>query len=296
MRAVLCLVLLSPAIACAGARPVGGPIAVETEGATLAGTLSLPTVGATPFPAVVLVHGSGRTTRDDQRYQRDAWLGMGFAVLAYDKRGAGESTGEYDNVGVRTSPVRMPLLGRDALAMLRALRQRPGIDNTRIGFYGISQAGWIIPSALGDSKPGEVAFAVVNSGPVGSVGQEDAYSEATGDGFRAHDDLTIPEIDARVDAYAGPQGFDNLPALRRLRTPTLWLLGDDDESIPVRHAIHNLHHLIDDGAPITLRIYPGARHGLFEPSGRAPFWTDTVAWLVQRGLCAPGAGCDRPRR
>jgi dienelactone hydrolase len=296
MRTAHALVLLSLEIACTGGRPSAGPMAVETEGATLAGTLSVPTAGTPPFPAVVLVHGSGRTTRADQRYQRDAWLGMGFAVLAYDKRGAGESTGDYDNVGVRTSPLRMPLLGRDAMAMLRALRHRSGIDEGRVGFYGISQAGWIIPSALGDAEPGEVAFAVINSGPAGSVGQEDAYSEATGDGFRPRESLTIPEIDARVDAYAGPAGFDNLPALRRLRVPTLWLLGEDDESIPVRHAIRSLHHLIDDGAPITLRTYPGARHGLFGPTGPAPFWRDTRAWLVQQRLCAPGAGCGRPRR
>jgi alpha-beta hydrolase superfamily lysophospholipase len=285
LPAVVGLAVVVPfGAACHPQPAVGGPVAFTNEGAALAGTLSLPRTGKPPFPAVVLVHGSGRTTREDQTAARDHWLQLGFAVLAYDKRGIGQSTGDYDNVGVRTSPARMPLLGRDALAGLRALAQRPGIDRTRIGFYGISQAGWIIPSAIAAARPGEAAFAVVNSGPVGSVGQEDVYSVATGDGLRAHENLTVSQIDARVDAYTGPSGFDNLPALRQLRTPTLWLLGDADESIPVRHAIRNLRTLIGAGRPITLRVYSGARHGLFSPVGRAPFWEDVRDWLVQRGL------------
>ena len=126
-------------------------------------------------------------------------------MLAYDKRGVGESSGDYDNVGVRTSPERMPLLGRDALAGLRALRADNRIDANRVGFLGASQAGWIIPAAIAAAGAGEVRFAVVLSGPATSVGLEHAYSEATGDGIRPHEALSPEAIDARVDAYSGPQ-------------------------------------------------------------------------------------------
>jgi uncharacterized protein len=266
-------------VACHQQTPADGPVTVINEGASLAGTVYYPKPGKPPYPAAVLVHGSGRTTRNDMRFLRDMLLDMGVAVLAYDKRGVGESTGEYDDVGVRTSPVRMPLLGRDALAMLRALKGRGGIDPSRLGFVGVSQAGWIIPSALADAKPGEVRFAVIESGPAGSVGQEWAYSEATGDGFRPHEDLTPAQIDARVDAYTGPRGFDNLPCLHGDRAPILWLLGTDDESIPIRHSIRNLRTLAAAGLPITLRTYEGANHALFGPSGRVPFWVDIRSWL-----------------
>jgi dienelactone hydrolase len=268
------------------ARPVGGPVAIDNEGARLAGTISLPGGARAPLSAAVLVHGSGRTTRDDQRFMRDRLLAMGIAVLAYDKRGVGESTGEYDNVGVRTSPERMPLLGRDALAALRVLERRPGFDPRRLGFVGVSQAGWIIPYAIASARSGEVRFAVIQSGPAGSVGQEYAYSEATGDGFRPHEALTVPQIDARVDAYPGPQGFDNMPSLRRDRTPILWLLGDADESIPVRHTRRNLEALVRDGVPITIRTYPDANHALIAPSGQAPFWRDVRDWLQAQGIVA----------
>jgi alpha-beta hydrolase superfamily lysophospholipase len=266
--------------------PIGGPVAIENEGARLAGTIYLPEYARPPLAAAVLVHGSGRTTRNDMRFMRDRLLAMGIAVLAYDKRGVGESTGEYDNVGVRTSPERMPLLGRDALAALRVLEARPGFDRARLGFAGVSQAGWIIPSAIADAREGEVRFAVIESGPAGSVGQEYAYSEATGDGFRPHEPLTPIELDARVDAYAGPSGFDNLPALRRIHTPILWLIGEADESIPVRHTLRNLEALARAGTPITVRTYAGANHSLFTRSGPAPFWGDVRDWLRVQGIVA----------
>ena len=278
-----CGVLLSLG-ACHVHPPRDGAVKIENEGASLAGAVWYPGVGQPPFPAVVLVHGSGRVTRDDMITARTRFLSMGVAVLAYDKRGVGESTGEYDAVGVPTSEVRMPLLGRDALAALRVLKKLRGIDPSRLGFFGISQGGWIVPSALGDASPAEVRFAVIRSGPAGSVGQEMVYSEATGDGIRPHENLTPAQIDARVDAYTGKAGFDNLPALRKTRVPILWLIGEADESIPVRHTIRNLQSLAAAGVPITLHTYPGADHGLFTASGPAPFWEDVYAWLRNQQL------------
>src|SRR5215211_3232663 len=140
------------------ALPQNAPLRVANEGAALAATISYPSSGSPPFAGVVIVHGSGRMTRDQLRGLRDPLLAAGLAVLTYDKRGVGESTGEYDDVGVRTSPQRMPLLGRDALACLLALKSARGIDPARVGFLGMSQAGWIIPAAIGSSRPNDVAF------------------------------------------------------------------------------------------------------------------------------------------
>ena len=276
--------------ACAVASPAsaGGPFRVDNEGASLAAELTLPQTGAPPFAAVILVHGSGKVTRSDMRRAQIKWLRLGYAVVGTTSAASGNRRGRTDNVGVRTSPIRMPLLGRDALAVLRAAKRRRGVDASRVGFYGISQAGWIVPSAVAGARPGEVAFAVINSGPVGSVGQEDAYSQATGDGVRPHEDLTVAQIDGRVDRYAGPPGFDNLPALRHLAVPTLWLLGDADESIPVRHTLRNLRTLAAAGAPITIHVYPGAMHLLVMPQAETvPFLDDIAAWLRSRGLPAP---------
>ncbi len=72
------------------------PVEFVSRGATLKGTLYLPAVPG-PHPAIVTVNGSGRLTRHDQYPQQIAryFPPRGIAVLAFDKRGCGESGGDY---------------------------------------------------------------------------------------------------------------------------------------------------------------------------------------------------------
>jgi hypothetical protein len=90
----------------------------------LAGTLILPS-GPPPYPAVFLFHGSGRQARD---LSTARWFAeQGFAALAYDKRGVGESTGDF-----RAGPF-MDLCA-DGLAGVEYLKSRKEIDRRHIGF------------------------------------------------------------------------------------------------------------------------------------------------------------------
>ena len=75
-------------------------ITFQNGDVTLAGTLDLP-AGEGPFPAIVTVHGSPPLTRNDIYNLNIShfFVQNGYAVLQYDKRGAGESTGEYPEVG-----------------------------------------------------------------------------------------------------------------------------------------------------------------------------------------------------
>ncbi|HJR58936.1 MAG TPA: prolyl oligopeptidase family serine peptidase [Vicinamibacterales bacterium] len=204
----------------------------------------------------------------------------GIAVLTYDKRGVGASSGEFISVGTGTSEAYMPVLAADALECLRALRRHPRVDPLRAGFLGASQAGWIIPMALSKASPGEAAFAIIQSGPATSVGLEMEYSRLTGDGTRAAAPMTADAIDRRLAEYAGAHGLDPVPLLAKLGTPTLWLLGDRDASIPIRQTQQNLQQAIAGGAPITVKTYPDADHGLAFPGGHAaPYWDDTLRWL-----------------
>ena len=238
------------------------------------------------YPAVVSVHGSGRVGRDDYRRDWQRLAPEGMAVLTYDKRGVGESTGEFVPVGTSTSEAYMPLLAADALACLRALRQHPRIDASRVGFLGASQAGWLIPLALSTAAPGEAAFAVIRSGPATSVGLEMAYSRLTGDGMRAGEGapLTAAEMDRRLAEFAGPHGLDTMPLLARLRVPTLWLLGERDASIPIRQTQANLQRAIGAGATISVITYPGADHGLSVDGQPVAYWQTVVDWLRARRI------------
>jgi dienelactone hydrolase len=259
-------------------------VIVTSGDARLAARISYPDDGKR-HPALVSVHGSGRLGREQTAFEWQRLVPEGLVVLTYDKRGVGESTGQFVSVGTSDSEAYMPILAGDALECLRALRRHPGVDPNRVGFIGSSQAGWIIPLALSAAAPGEAAFAIIRSGPATSVGLEMEYSRLTGDGLREVAPIPPDEMDRRLAAFKGPHGLDTVPLLLQLRTPTLWLLGDDDESIPIRATKENLQRAIAAGAPITVKSYPGANHGLRTRSGSmAPFFDDTVAWLRARSI------------
>src|SRR6476646_3412396 len=81
-------------LACA-TRAAPMPLFFENAGARLAFTLDLPSTGTPPYPAIVLGHGSGRVTRDQLTWASRRLTSLGFAVLRFDKRGVGESTGTF---------------------------------------------------------------------------------------------------------------------------------------------------------------------------------------------------------
>jgi len=123
--------------------------------AMIAGSLRMP---ATPgrHPAVVYVHGSGPGTRNQISLLAHFFLHRGIAVLGYDKRGVGRSTGDWRRID-------FPELASDALAAVNFLRGRPDIDPQRVGLYGISQGGWVV--SLAASLSSDVAFFISHSGP-----------------------------------------------------------------------------------------------------------------------------------
>src|SRR2546426_2230598 len=127
---------------------------------TLAGTLILPE-SSQPHPAVVLFHGSGPQTRD--LFTARWFASQGIAALAYDKRGVGESTGDFRKVPFMD-------LSNDGLAALKYLQSRKEIDAKRIGVWGLSQGGWL--GALAASRSADVAFVIAVSGPGVSPGEQ----------------------------------------------------------------------------------------------------------------------------
>lgn len=253
-------------LACASQAAAPLPAFVDNAGVRLAFTLDLPQ-GKPPFPAVVMGHGSGRVTRDQLVWASRRLTALGFAVLRFDKRGVGESTGTFVFVGTRDSPTVFPQLASDVAAGVGFLRTRPEIDARRIGLFGASQAGWILPLAAKDL--GGVAFMVLWSGPVCSVGQEMFYSDLVENTSRP-----VADGNRAMPGFHGAPGFDPLPTLATLDTPALWLLGLDDHSIPVQTTLENLQRLKKDGRPFEWRTYEGLDHQL-SPS----VWTDIESWL-----------------
>ena len=134
----------------------------EKEGNTLTGTLTIPK-GKGPFPAMVLVSGSGQQNRDGELMNhRPFWViadycaRHGIAVLRYDDRGMGGSTGEVENATSMD-------FSYDAEAAFDFLRKQKHIDASRVGILGHSEGG-IINFMVSARRP-EVAFLVSLAGP-----------------------------------------------------------------------------------------------------------------------------------
>lgn len=140
---------------------------VEFENAAgkfkLAGTLTRPK-GDGPFPAIVLVSGSGPQDRDETLLGHKPFLVLadhltrkGFAVLRYDDRGVGKSGGKHAEA---TSAD----FATDAYAAVQHLGTRKEVDAKRIGIMGHSEGGLIAPIVAAE-HPKDVAFIVLLAGP-----------------------------------------------------------------------------------------------------------------------------------
>ncbi|CAM3873897.1 alpha/beta hydrolase [Aeromicrobium ponti] len=113
----------------------------------LKGTVSLPKQSDGKLPLVVIFHGSGPVDRDAnvKHMQMNAYKMLaeffalfGVAVLRYDKRGAGESGGDYFETGMWD-------LVNDGAAAVGAARELPEIDPERIFLLGHSEGCSLIP-------------------------------------------------------------------------------------------------------------------------------------------------------
>lgn len=132
---------------------------------TLAGTLTLPPTGG-PYPAVLLVSGSGPQDRDETlgagiaikpfRLLADALTRAGMAVLRYDDRGVGKSTGAFETATVSD-------FAADAAAGVQFLLGRDDIDPDRVGLLGHSEGG-LVAAMLG-ARPADLDFIIALAGP-----------------------------------------------------------------------------------------------------------------------------------
>ncbi|SFU72253.1 alpha/beta hydrolase family protein [Pseudoduganella namucuonensis] len=245
-------------------------------GVALAGTFSVPP-GAGPFPAVVLVHGSGRHKRDVDIYGHkifavwaDHLTRQGIAVLRYDKRGSGASSGDA-NVATTLDYT------SDAEAAVALLRTRPEVDQRRLGIVGHSEGGIIAPLAA--SRDPSLGFIVLLAGPAvkgdkllveqaalinraggmseaeiakdsrlkravfaalatpGSGEETKARARAVFDSAVATKDIAPDEARAQLEVFASPWfrtalAYDPAPVLRLVKQPVLAINGALDLQVP----------------------------------------------------------------
>lgn len=134
----------------------------EKAGVTLAGTLTLPKKEGN-FPAVILITGSGAQNRDEEIMGHKPFLVLadfltknGIAVLRYDDRGVGKSTGDFETATTQD-------FATDADAAFQYLKTRKEINKNKIGLAGHSEGGAIAPIVA--VKNPDAAFIVLMAGP-----------------------------------------------------------------------------------------------------------------------------------
>jgi hypothetical protein len=206
----------------------------------------------------VIIHGSER----GQRYYYDVWVGvytsLGLAVLTYDKRGNGSSTGNYP--GEFPSEQALTIYADDAAAALAFLQRQPGIDRKRVGFHGGSQGGWTVPLAM--HRHSGAAFAILVSAPATTVDQTDQWAGFTNGG------ATLP-TQSTADMLAAVRGtnsgYDPTAAIRALDVPALWLLGTNDRTVPTAVCVEILDAMHKTN--FTIQMLPTGHGLLVNPTG-----------------------------
>lgn len=258
-------------------------VQVPVNGAMLAATITEP-LTAPPHPGIVIVHGSGFGPRIDYGVWVGLYASLGITVLAYDKRGNGQSTGRYP--GEFPTEDNLNIYAADAAAVLRYLASWPGVDPKRVGFHGGSQGGWTVPLAI-QRFHAPAAFALLASAPAVSVDQQGAWASIA-QGSASFPTLT-PDLEAQLRAVP-PSTYDPGPALAAMRQPALWYNGAVDRTVPAvfnAEILRGFHH-----ANWDIEVLPGVDHGLFEnPTGiegdeakatrlAIGLWDRIATWLV----------------
>lgn len=134
----------------------------------LSGTVYLPVEGE-QLSGLVVLHSASMPTRKAKLYRHlyEGLPGMGIAVLIFDRRGSGKSSGSLRGVDYEA-------LADDAIAGQRALQKLSRVDPNRVGFWGLSQGGWL--AALSASRSKSTAFAISVSAPLVTPAQQMAFA------------------------------------------------------------------------------------------------------------------------
>jgi uncharacterized protein len=250
----------------------------SSSGANLAGTVFVPTSPG-PHPAVVIVHGAERATRETYRLLATHYARRGVAALIYDKRGLGASTGDVASATFDD-------LTDDALAGAELMRAHPDVDARRVGIAGFSQGGWL--AALAADRDPEVAFVVAYSASGFSPADQNAWLYGNMLAIRGLDRRTVGIADrmARmlystvdlVDASLMPSvphvpGFwfhaldlhlDSATLWERVEQPVLGIWGANDCQVPAHDSARVIARALAAGrnSQHSLVVVADADHGL----------------------------------
>jgi dipeptidyl aminopeptidase/acylaminoacyl peptidase len=270
----------------------------------LVGTLTIPKAGAAPFPAVVIISGSGPEDRDGSvvanlyRLVAEHLSANGVAALRVDDRGVGKSIPLQKGTSYRD-------LINDSKAAFEFLFKRPDIDRRKIAMAGHSEGALTaLVIAAEDPRVAAIILLAGGSRSLDHIVSEQALNLlALSSPVNPSDKTRSPAIVAQLEKVftevkskpkpADPANdplayfrqhleMDPLAIARRVKAPVLILNGERDENVLPYHALELAQAMADSGnKQVLLRIFPNLTH-VFTPSTRDKAVTGAQAGEVSQ--------------
>ncbi|KAF2776939.1 alpha/beta hydrolase [Streptomyces sp. OM5714] len=266
-------------------------VSIRHGGHTLNGVLAVPRDGHRRHGLVVYVHGDGpvdATHDDGYKPMWEANAKAGYASLSWDKPGVAGAPGNWLDQS-------MDDRADEAAAAIAWARARPDIDGGRIGLWGASQAGWVLPKIAAKAP---VSFVIAVSPAINWLrqGRYNLLAELRADGASAaRTKAEVAKSDttrrllgrhATFEEYVRTMGGDadgmtadrwgfvsrnyTADATRDLRAllgvPVLLTLAGHDINVDTTDTERTYHKELDAGGALTVRRYPDATHSLLKQS------------------------------
>ncbi|WP_423820596.1 alpha/beta hydrolase [Salinisphaera sp. SPP-AMP-43] len=274
------------------------PLSVPSPYGPLRGALTLP-AGKGPFPAVVLVAGSGPHVMDEtvggSKPFRDLAEGLaaaGVASLRYDKRSADYPKQMRANRGLTVDEEATD----DALAAVQRLAKQDAIDSDRLFVLGHSEGAMLAPR-IGRRAP-KLAGLILLAAPARKLvaimrqqtreqGRRQGLSPArvqASNKARAEEQRLLenadPDHPPEGDFMGAPQTwwlslhrYDQVAVAKSLSLPMLFLQGGRDFQVSAAKDFEAWETALADQSNVAFRLYPGLSH-LFTPAGKTLTPTD----------------------
>jgi dipeptidyl aminopeptidase/acylaminoacyl peptidase len=246
-------------------------------------------------PAVVFQQGSGNHSFEG--YEIEAWgphkfyiedllLEQGYAVLYCNKRGLGNSSGNWKS---------NDFYGRanDAYAAVEYLKTHPDIDASRIGISGHSQGGWI--AQIVASQHDDIAFVLSLAGPTVGVRAQTEMNDSI---MYLCSGYPVEKLGRKMEKYRKRKktsagigkaipfiasarhwnliyDYDNDEVIKNIKCPTLLLFAQYDINVPPDQNIGHFNELFENNPPtnFTIKVMPGGQHGFYKVTDRCVDWS-----------------------
>lgn len=263
-----------------------GDFIVRNGDIRLAARVSLPP-GEGPHPALIVIGGSVPWGKADIEPFAEIFNEAGFALIGYDRRGIGESTGTFRGLTVENSFDFMDEAASDANTIFELAHNHAQIDPNRIGLFGSSQGGWVTIRATASNE--NIAFMLIGVSTPLSVGHEGFHSLMAGDGapFVPNQPLpgnaTFEQLADSLRTFSGPYGYDARPLLETIDVPGFWIFGGRDRSTPTLVSVEAIEAIkTRHNKDFTIQVFPYANHDLLDD--RTGEFTDGVIVEIQQWL------------